>query len=189
MPPLPTTVRIAQTLGITTSAFVAGKRPTPLDQIPLTQSIGSILSMSVFSVPSLLLAPSPVLVRQWQLSFNREKIINPAIALVSAFSYFWLSWRLYGGLNHPKAEMYALSVICTLGVWPYTIFGMMPTNRKLFKKYDEMKGLSVHEQATEVGLAKGESAKGLLDRWGMLNIGRGMLPLLGAVLGLWSTLR
>jgi len=31
MPPLPTTIRIAQTLGITTSAFVAGKHLTPFN--------------------------------------------------------------------------------------------------------------------------------------------------------------
>lgn len=65
---------------------------------------------------------------------------------------------------------------------------MMPTNRKLFKKYDEMKGLSVNEKATEVGLAKGESTKELVNWWGTLNVGRGLLPLVGAVMGLWATL-
>ena len=84
--------------------------------------------------------------------------------------------------------MYAVSAICTFGIWPYTIFGMMPTNKKLFKKYDDMKGLGITEKATEVGLAKGESTKELVQRWGMLNIGRGMFPLVGAILGLWSTL-
>jgi len=144
--------------------------------------------MSFFLVPSLLLAPSPILARQWQESFDRDKVINPAIALVSAVSYFWLSWRLYGGLNHPKAEMYALSAICALGIAPYTTFIMMPTNRKLFTKYDEMKGLSVQEKATDVGLARGESTKERVDRWGALNLVRGMFPLVGAVLGLWATL-
>ncbi|KAK4691861.1 hypothetical protein P7C71_g5232, partial [Lecanoromycetidae sp. Uapishka_2] len=157
-------------------------------QAVLTRFLGSILSISIFGVPSLLLAPNPVLVRQWQLSFDRGKIVNPAIAIVSACTYFWLSWSLYGGLNHPKAEMYALSAICTLGIWPYTIFGMMSTNKKLFKKYEEMKGLSLSEKATEVGLPKGESTKELVDRWGALNVGRGFLPLVGAVLGLWATL-
>ena len=65
---------------------------------------------------------------------------------------------------------------------------MMPTNRKLLKKHDEMKGLDVGEKATEAGLAKGESTKELVDKWGLLNVGRGLFPLLGAVLGLWTTL-
>ena len=161
-----------------------------LEEPGLTSSLylGSIFSISYLSVPSFLLAPSPVLARQWQLSFDRGKIINPAIALVSIFSYAWLSYKLYRTLNHPKAEMYALSAIATLGIWPYTIFGMMPTNKKLFKKYDEMKGLSIEEKATEVGFVRGKSTKELVDRWGMLNLGRGMFPLVGAVLGMWATL-
>jgi hypothetical protein len=149
---------------------------------------GSILAISYLSVPSFLLAPSPILARQWQLCFDRGKIINPAIALVSAVTYAWLSYKLYGTLNHPKAEIYAISAILTLGIVPYTIIGMMPTNKKLLKKCEEMKGMSVEEKATEVGFARGESTKELVDRWGMLNLGRGALPLVGAVLGLWTTL-
>lgn len=84
--------------------------------------------------------------------------------------------------------MYGLSAVAPLVIFPYTIFGMMSTNRKLLKKHDEMQGLDVGEKATEVGLAKGESTKELIDRWGMLNLGRGMFPLLGALLGLWATL-
>lgn len=84
--------------------------------------------------------------------------------------------------------MYGLSALSTFAIWPYTIFGMMSTNRKLLKKHDEMKGLDVGEKATEVGLAKGESTKELVDRWATLNVGRGLLPLVGAVLGLWATL-
>lgn len=139
-------------------------------------------------MPSLLLAPAPVLARQWQLAFDRGKIINPAIALLSAISYGFLSYKLYGGLNHPKAEIYALSALATMCIWPYTILGMMPTNKKLFKKYADLKGLSVEEKVTELGLAKGESTKELVDRWGMLNLGRGMFPLVGAILALWATL-
>lgn len=114
--------------------------------------------------------------------------MNPGIALVSAASYGYLSYKLYGTLNHPKAEMYGLSALATLAIFPYTVFGMMPTNRKLFRRHDEMRELDVGEKATEVGLAKGESTKELVDKWGVWNLGRGLLPLVGAVLGLWTTL-
>ena len=163
------------------------QRQSPLSNIS-NGFTGSILSLSFFAVPSWLIAPSPVLVRQWQVSFDRGKILNPGIALVSIISYSYLSYRLYGTLNHPKAELYGLSALATFGIWPYTIVGMMYTNRKLFKKHDEMKGLEVGEKATEVGLAKGESTKELVDKWGILNVGRGLFPLIGAVLGLWATL-
>ena len=128
------------------------------------------------------------MVRQWRVSFDRGKILNPAIDLVSVVSYGYLAYRLYGTLNHPKAEMYGLSALATLAIFPYTWFVMMGTNKKLFRKLDEMKGLDVSEKATEVGLAKGESAKELVDRWGILNVGRGAFPLVGAVLGLWASL-
>ena len=195
MAPLPAAIRIAQTVGITASAFCSGgqhhsekaeaARPS---RIALTRFTGSIFSISFLAVPTWLIAPSPILVRQWQVSFDRGRIVNPAIALVSIISYTYLSYSLYGTLNHPKAEIYGLSALSTFAIWPYTIFGMMSTNRKLFKKHDEMKGLDVGEKATEVGLAKGESTKELVDRWAMLNVGRGLLPLVGAVLGLWATL-
>ena len=147
-----------------------------------------MFSLSFLAVPAWLIAPSPLLVRQWQLSYDVGKIMNPAIAIVSAISYGYLSYKLYGGLNHPKAEMYGLSALVSFGVVPYTMLVMLSTNQKLFKKHDEMKAMDVGEKATEVGLAKGESTKELVDRWGMMNVGRGMFPLVGAVLGLWATL-
>lgn len=128
------------------------------------------------------------MMRQWQASFDRGKIVNPAIALTSAVTFFSLSYRLYGGLNHPKAEMYALSGLLALAIWPWTVFVMWPTNEKLFRKHAEMKNLSVEEKATEVGLPKGESSKELVDKWGTLNLVRGAFPLVGAVLGTWATL-
>lgn len=160
----------------------------PLSTCATNPTAGSVLSISFFTVPSMLLAPSPLLARQWQASFDRGAIINPAIGLVSVFAYGFLSYRLYGSLNHPKAEMYALSALFVLGMLPWTRLVMWPTNVALFRKYDEMKNLGVEEKATEVGLAKGESTKELVDRWGTLNVVRGLFPLVGAVLGTWSTL-
>ena len=79
--------------------------------------------------------------------------------------------------------MYALSAIATLGVWPYTIFGMMPTNKKLFEKYDEMKGLSVEEKATEVGLARGEVDEGACGSMGYVEFGSGHASSCGSCSG------
>lgn len=151
--------------------------------------IGSILSLSYASVPCFLLAPSPILVRQWHRAYEDGKIINPSISALSALSYAFLSYRIYGTLNHPKAEMYALSALFTLAIVPYTVLAMQSTNKKLQKKVEEMKGLDISEKATEIGLAKGESAKELLDWWATLNFGRGLFPLVGSILGLWATLQ
>ena len=108
--------------------------------------------------------------------------------MVSALAYAFVTYKLYRTLHHPKAEIYAISALFALSIAPYTIMFMLPTNKKLQRKLEEMKGLDVGEKATEVGLAKGESTKELLDWWATLNFGRGLLPLVGAVLGLWATL-
>lgn len=150
--------------------------------------VGSILAISFFNVPSILLAPSPLLARQWQAMFDRGVIINPSIAVISAISYGVLSYKLYGGLNHPKAEMYALSALFASAMLPYTRLVMWSTNLALFRKYDEMKNLGLEERATEAGVAKGQSTKELVDKWGTLNLVRGMFPLIGAVIGTWTTL-
>lgn len=84
--------------------------------------------------------------------------------------------------------MYALSAIFVLGMVPWTQLVMRSTNVALFRKYDEMKNLGIEEKATEVGLAKGESTKELVDTWATLNVLRGLFPLAGAVLGMWTTL-
>ena len=73
--------------------------------------------------------------------------------------------------------MYGLSALFTLGIWPYTILGMMPTNKKLFQKVVDSKGVRPTDFPMEVGVPKGETSKELIDHWGILNLGRGMLPL------------
>ena len=184
---MPAGIRVAQTLGITASAYAAGMQNYPKLLLAKTLS-GSILSLSFLAVPPLLLAPSPVLARQWKDCFDRGKILNPGVSLVAAISYSFLSYRLYKTLNHPKAEVYAIAAIVAAGILPWTRLVMWPTNVKLFKKYDDMKELSIKEEATEVGLAKGESTKELVDKWGALNVVRGLFPLVSAVLGTWVTL-
>ena len=85
--------------------------------------------------------------------------------------------------------MYALSALFTVAIAPYTVLAMRPTNKKQQTKVEEMKGLDIGEKATEIGLAKGESAKELVDWWATLNFGRGLFPLVGTALALWSTLQ
>ena len=136
----------------------------------------------------MLLAPGQVLARQWQIAFDRGKLINPSLALISATAYGFLTYSLYKTLNHTKAEIYAVAAIVTMSLWPWTTIVMWPTNVKLFKKYDEMKDMGIKEEAIETGAAKGESIKELVDWWGVLNVGRSLFPMAGALLGSWATL-
>ena len=187
----PTAIRAAQTVGITSAGFVAGEPPNPMGhecQGPLTHiTPGGTLCISYLYIPSLLLAPNPLIVRQWKKSFDIGKIAHPAIALVSAIAYGYLAYQMKGTLDQHKAELYGLCVLSDLMIWPWTILVMMSTNKKLFRKHDEAMAVQGSEEVTEVGLPKGESAKELVDWWSTLNVVRGCFPLVAAALGVWAT--
>ena len=92
-----------------------------------------------------------------------------------------------GTLDQRKAELYGVCALSNLSIWPWTMVVMMPTNKKLLRKYDEAGKVSNNGEITEVGQAKGESTKELIDWWSTMNFVRGCMPLVGAVLGVWVT--
>ena len=134
------------------------------------------------------MSPNPLVVRQWKKSFDIGKIVHPAIAMLSVAAYGYLAYQMKGTLNQHKAELYGLCALSNLMIMPWTIIVMMPTNKKLFKKYDEAATVTGSEEITEVGLPRGESAKELIDWWSTMNVARGFMPLVGAVLGVWATI-
>ena len=110
---------------------------------------------------------------------------------MSLATYGYLAVKLYNAplsVNHPRGELYALAALMTVSVVPYTLLVMKSVNAKLLAKAEEMESLDAKDEVTEVGLPKGESAKELVDWWGVLNLGRGVFSLLGAVLGAWASL-
>lgn len=165
-------VRIAQVVGITTSAYLAGANT----------------SLSFLSIPPLLLAPAPLAARQWRKMFEHGKTGAPPLALLSALSFSYLSYRFYGTLNHAKAELYAVCSILGIAIVPYTFIFMSKVNDKLSSKAEEAKALSLEKMSAEVAAPKGESTNELLDLWASHNFARGLFPLASSVLGLWTSL-
>ncbi|KAL9125952.1 MAG: hypothetical protein Q9217_004912 [Psora testacea] len=184
----PLGIRIAQTIGITSAAFVSGEYRSPAYLTSADERrTGATLCISYLYVPSLLLSPNPLVVRQWNKSFDVGKVVHPGIAMISIIAYGYLAYQMKGTLDQHKAELYGICALSSIMIWPWTMVGMMPTNKKLFRKNDEAAAVSGNEDITEVGLPKGESAKELIDRWSTLNLVRGFMPLVGAVLGVWAT--
>jgi len=68
---------------------------------------------------------------------------------------------------------------------PYTLTAMFSTNRKLLEKVEETKTLGVKDEVVEVGLG-GETAHALVDKWGLLNLGRGFMMLASGAIGAWT---
>lgn len=144
--------------------------------------------MSIISVPALLLAPNPLVTQQWQKIYDSGKAGMPPLACTSALSFGYLAYRWYGTLKQPKAELSGLSAFLTVLIVPYTLIFMKKVNNKLGRKAEESKGLSLDDRTVEVGLPKGESSKELLDSWATHNFVRGLFPLAGSLLGLWTAI-
>ena len=74
-----------------------------------------------------------------------------------------------------------------VGIVPYTLAVMLPTNKKLLAKVEETKTLGVRDELVEVGLGN-ETAHKLVDFWGVLNLGRAFMLAIGSVVGVWTAL-
>lgn len=172
----PLTIRIAQTIGLTSSAWLAGQ----------------IASFSLFTVPRLLESPTPLMLRQWSAMFWAGKSVGMPGGIVTALTYFYLAYATHTSsassfLSDTTSIRYAVAGILSVGIVPFTLVFLNSTNVAIFKREEEVskaerEGKSVQARAGE------ESAQDLLRRWGTLNLGRAVVMLGSAVLGAWTTI-
>ncbi|EKD15970.1 uncharacterized protein L3040_003405 [Drepanopeziza brunnea f. sp. 'multigermtubi'] len=161
--PLPLPIRLAQTLGITTSLVLAG----------------TSLSTSTTTIPRLLESPPALLLQQWRHMYAAGRATAPPVAAVAALSYFFLAYRARSGAGAGAgAGMYVAAGLLSVGIVPYTFAVMMRTNRRLLGRAAEL-GVEVEGEGEE-------SAHQLVDRWGVLNLGRAAMLLASGLLGVWG---
>lgn len=151
---------------------------------------GGILSVSYAFVPALWDAPDSTMVRQWRTVYNRGANAAPLLSVISTASFGFLSFKLVKTLNQGKAEAYALAALSTISIVPYTLLVMASTNKKL---KDKAAQADKEKKKAENRISKDERGntelvKDLVVRWQLLNAGRGVFPLVGALLGLYTTL-
>jgi hypothetical protein len=164
-------LRIAQTVGITTSAILAG----------------FVSSASFTLVPRMLESPTPLLLKQWGNAYNVGKRNAPPFAALSSACYFYLAYTLPSNAEKAKLYGYLAAGALTIGIIPYTVLVMLPTNKKLLAKVEETKALTVKDEVVEIGLGN-ETAHKLVDSWGVLNLGRAVLLTAGSLVGTWTAL-
>lgn len=158
-----------------------------------TLTAGGNLALSFLVVPRLLESPTPLMLRQWVNSYNITKVVFPALGSLSGLSYLFLSYHHH---HHSavasKARAYLAAGLLCLSVMPYTGFLIVPTNKKILRKADEMKGMKAVEgvevEEKGVGPLGEDSAKWLVDHWGMLNLPRGIVTAVAGMLGLAATI-
>jgi len=170
----PTPIRIAQVLGITGTAALAGVS----------------FSVSGLVIPRILESPTPLLLRQWQHLYDTAKMIVPPLAVVCGSSFLFVAYdahqRTATVVPH-QWKAYVASALLTLGIVPYTLLVIMPINRRLWQKVKDMRHLAATDTVFEATVGD-ETAHALVDKWATVNVGRATLLGVAAVTAAWIAL-
>jgi hypothetical protein len=166
-------------VGIIGSNWVAGKFGIVVSNgnISDTVRLGGIAGISLFTVPGLLAAPvsGALLAQQWETIFNLGKAAAPAIAATSLAAFAYKAYdRSRRNLDWKR---YATAGALTLAIVPFTLIFMHPTNQSL---------LLVAGGGATAAAVNDDSVRALITKWAGLNLIRSLLPLGGAVIGLWA---
>ena len=128
---------------------------------------GAALYINVAEQPARLSLDDQSLLAEWKPAYKRGYSMQATLAIVG-FLFGALSWWLTGRLA------FATGAILMLANWPWTIFGILPTNKVLM--------------ATEISNA-GANTRALLIKWNRLHAvrtGLGGLAVVAFLLALSS---
>ena len=125
---------------------------------------GAAIYVNVAEQPARLQLDNRSLLAEWKLSYRRGYVMQASLAIVGGFfglvAYLSaLEWR------------WLLGAIVLIANWPYTIFMIMPTNRRLMDTPPE---------------AATSETRRVLERWGTLHAGRSALGLVATLIFLWA---
>ncbi|KAF2503208.1 hypothetical protein BU16DRAFT_521802 [Lophium mytilinum] len=161
---VPTGIIVAQTVGITSAAFLSG--------------MNAFISVGV--VPSLMRAPAGLAASQFKYQYDLGKKLGPALALLGTAASGFLAWR------EPRSstafKFWLASAIVAPSIVPWTFLTMMPTNKKLLGKAESLASTELTDKTAEAGVAKEETVNGLLDKWATLNFIRAIISGTSSVL-------
>lgn len=146
---------------------------------------GVALSFSSVGVALILESPTTLsLLRQWSLLVRSSRLLfSGAVPVLVGIPYALLAYVFR--TSGTKAKLYALSAALCLGPELYTKLFMAPTEQKLEEKAAVM---SLADEGAEVLLKREETAKYLVDHWGVLNLGRVALVTGAGLAGLAASL-
>ncbi|OCK80119.1 DUF1772-domain-containing protein [Lepidopterella palustris CBS 459.81] len=163
---LSTPIRVAQVVGLTCSAALAGY----------------IGGFSIGTVPSLKFAPAHAIAKQWQTAYEIGKSTAPFVALTAGLTWSYLATQ--GSMSTASKQpllfnsnafaLYSASAVLVTAIVPFTLIVMKPTNDKLHAKAD-----ASEESKAETD----ETVDELMNKWYWLNVVRASLPGVGAVVG------
>ncbi|KAI6783153.1 uncharacterized protein J7T54_000655 [Emericellopsis cladophorae] len=130
---------------------------------------GTIASMSLVGMPTAMSAPNDS-VYIWHGIFTRGMNVMPKVAILIAAAYSYVAYDArHRGVNW---KGYLAAGGAVLFIIPFTLLFIAGTNATLISA---SKGATV--------LSRGRASE-LIGKWSVLNLGRSLFPLAGAIIGL-----
>ena len=125
---------------------------------------GAAIYVNVAEQPARLQLDDRSLLAEWKPAYKRGYAMQASLAIVGGlFGMF----AFISALDWP----WLLGAIVLLANWPYTIFMIMPTNRRLMNTPPE---------------AATAETRRMLEQWGALHAGRSALGLVATLIFLWA---
>ncbi|KAI9802477.1 MAG: hypothetical protein M1825_002862 [Sarcosagium campestre] len=169
-----TSSAVARTLGITSSAFLAG----------------TLFSASFLAIPAILKGPPAVVLLQWRELYQRGKDFAIPSTIGSFLCHSLVAYQLYRAGYCPVHKVWSLTAfgaLSTIAVIPYTLIVMSETNSRLLEEGEEGKTIGQADTIVISAVSEDE-VKSLVDHWAFLNIARGILPAIGAIAAGWAAI-
>jgi hypothetical protein len=125
---------------------------------------GAAIYINIAEQPARLQLDDRSLLAEWKPAYKRGYIMQASLAIVGGIFGLvaflsTLDWR------------WLLGALVLLANWPFTIFVIMPTNRRLINTPPE---------------AATAETRRMLERWGALHTGRSALGLVATLIFLWA---
>ncbi|KAK8225300.1 hypothetical protein HDK77DRAFT_431568 [Phyllosticta capitalensis] len=190
--PVPTTVRLAQAVGVTVTAFLAGHTA----------------STSYLVTPALLIAPSPALLaRQWRSAYRIAHQVGTPLIAASTALFAWLASREPTD-TLPFRLYTAAAVLLLPAQLPFTLIALRHAEVRLLAEADHAPSPSASASITastvDVGreedaaaaaldadlldAKRADTVHALVDWWATLNLGRAGCSVVAALVGAWATM-
>jgi hypothetical protein len=128
---------------------------------------GAAVYITIGEQPARLALEDQALLGQWKPAYKRGFAMQAPLAttgfLLGVLAWWWTGqWPWLGG---------AIALVLN---WPYTLFFIGPTNRRLMAM---------------APASAGSTSRSLIRKWGRLHIGRGALGLAATTIFLWASMR